>query len=196
MGKYIVNLRAPFTSNWSKSKHESLAGALNGAWRKHHKDFSVDNVSYEQKVVINSESLAQAISEMDNLAREQPKRPSVELAELVIQKMNNAITQDEMWERMNFIKAANAGGGAAALICEREKGRLSTRHRRCRPCPRSSRRAPSEPPGALPPWDESAQRVRVRVRQSSGQGAAGEGAADYETFRPTRRASGKRAAGR
>ena len=106
-----MSLRAPFASNWSKSKHESLAGALSGAWRKHNKDFSVDNVSYERKIIINHESLSQAFTEMDNLSREQPKRQPFELAELIIQKMDKAITQDEMWERMDFIRAANTNGG-------------------------------------------------------------------------------------
>jgi hypothetical protein len=46
-GQYTVSLRAPFTSNCSKTLHESLAGALSGAWRKHNKDLSVDNISYE-----------------------------------------------------------------------------------------------------------------------------------------------------
>ena len=115
MGKYTVSLRAPFTSKWSKSNHESLAGALSGAWRKHNKDFSVDNVSYERRVIINHELLAQAFIEMDNLAREQPKRLPHELAELIIQKMDKAITQDEMWERMDFIKAANTSRGRGAF---------------------------------------------------------------------------------
>jgi hypothetical protein len=115
VGKYTVNLRAPFTASWSKNKHKSLAGALSGAWRKHNKGFSVDNVSYERKVIINYEWLAQAFTEMDNLSREQPKRHPFELAELIIRKMDNAITQDEMWERMNFIKAANASRGARQL---------------------------------------------------------------------------------
>ena len=107
-GKYTVSLRAPFTSNWSSNLHESLAGALSGAWRKHNKDFSVDNISYEQKVIINHETLVEAFTEMDRLSRERPKRQPYELAEQIIQKIDKAITQDEMWERMNFIKAASS----------------------------------------------------------------------------------------
>lgn len=126
MGKYTVNLRATFTSNWSKNKHESLAGALSGAWRKHNKGFSVDNVSYERKVIINYELLAQAFTEMDNLSREQPKRQPYELAEMIVQKMDNAITQDEMWERMNFIKAANAKQGRSSFNLW-TKGQLITK---------------------------------------------------------------------
>lgn len=110
-GKYTVNQRAPFTTNWLKSKHETLAGALSGAWRKYNKDFSVENVSYEQKVIIDHEELAQVFNEMDNLSRERPKRQPYELAEQIIRKIDAAITQDEMWERMNFIRAAYAKGG-------------------------------------------------------------------------------------
>ena len=95
-GKYTVSLRAPFATNWSKSQHESLASALSGAWRKHNKDCSVDNVSYERKIIINHEALAQAFNEMDNLSREQPKRQPYELAEQIIRKIDQARTQDEM----------------------------------------------------------------------------------------------------
>lgn len=114
--KYTVSLRAPFISQWSKSQHESLASALSSAWRKHNREFSIDNVSYEHKVIINHEELAQAFTEMDNLSREQPKCLPYELAELIIQKIDITITQDEMWERMNFIKAVYTNGGAALLI--------------------------------------------------------------------------------
>lgn len=89
-GKYTVSLRAPFTSNWSKAQYESLASALSGAWRKHHKDCSIDNITYEQQVIINSEELAQAFTEMDNLTREQPKRQPYEIAEQIIQEIGKA----------------------------------------------------------------------------------------------------------
>lgn len=105
-------MRPPFASNWSKSQYESLANALSGAWRNHNKDFSVDNISYEQKVIMSHDELALAFTEMDNLSREKPKRQPYELAEQIIQKIDKAITQDEMWERMDFIKAANTDGGA------------------------------------------------------------------------------------
>lgn len=88
--KYTVSLRAPFASNWSKAQYASLASALSAAWRKHNKDCSVDNITYEQQVIINSEELTQAFAEMDNLAREQPKRPPHELAEQIIQERDNA----------------------------------------------------------------------------------------------------------
>lgn len=94
-GKYTVSLRAPFTSNWSKAQYESLASALSGAWRKHNKDCSVDNITYEQQVIIDSEELAQAFTEMDNLAREQPKRQPYELAEQIIQEREQAAAHKE-----------------------------------------------------------------------------------------------------
>ena len=114
-GKYTVSLRAPYASNWSKSQHDSLAGALGGAWRKHRNDFSVDNVSYEQKVIIGHEALAQAFAEMDNLSREQPKRQPHEIAEQVIRQIDKAITQDDLWDRINFIRAAYAKGGRSTF---------------------------------------------------------------------------------
>lgn len=110
-----MSLRAPFTSNWYKSGYESLASALSNAWRKHNKDFSVDNVSYEQKVIIGHEELTQAFTDMDDLSSERPKRQPVELAEQIIRKIDKAITQDEMWERMDFIKAASAKGGRSTF---------------------------------------------------------------------------------
>lgn len=113
--KYTVSLRAPFSATWSKSQHETLAGALSGAWRKHNKDFSVNNISYGQKVIIDHEELAQAFTEMDNLSRERPRRQPYELAEHIIREIDAAITQDDLWERMNFIRAAYTKGGARNL---------------------------------------------------------------------------------
>ena len=95
-GQYIVSLRAPFASNWSKSQHDSLASALSNAWRKHKKDCSVDNISYEQKVIINHDALEQAFNEMSNLSREPPKRPPVELAEQIIQMIDKARTEADV----------------------------------------------------------------------------------------------------
>jgi hypothetical protein len=95
-GKYTVSRRDPFAFNWSKSMHESLAGALSSAWRRHKKDCSVDNVSFEQKVIIDHEALGQAFTEMDNLSREQPKCQPYELAEQIIQKIDEARAQNEI----------------------------------------------------------------------------------------------------
>lgn len=89
-GKYTASHRAPFASNWSKSQHESLASALSVAWRKHKKDCSVDNVTYQQKVILNNQELMQAITEMDTLLQEQPKLPLLEIAEQVIQKIDKS----------------------------------------------------------------------------------------------------------
>ena len=89
-GKYMVSLRAPFTSSWRKTYHESLVVALRGAWRKHNNNWSVDSISQEQKVIINSEELSQAFAQMDDLAHNQPKRPPLEIAEQVIQEIDKA----------------------------------------------------------------------------------------------------------
>ena len=61
------------------------------------------------------EELAAAFTEMDDLARERPKRQPYELAEHIIRKIDAAITQDELWERINFIRAAYTKGGARNL---------------------------------------------------------------------------------
>lgn len=94
-GKYTVSLRAPFTSNWSKAQYESLASALSGAWRKHKKDCSIDNITYEQQIIINSDELTQAFTEMENLAREHPKLQPFELAEQIIQERDRAVVNQE-----------------------------------------------------------------------------------------------------
>ena len=89
-GKYMVNSRAPFGSNWTKSYSFSLASALEAAWRKHNRDWSVDSIVQAQRVVINSEELTQAFTQMDNLAHEQPKRSLHEISELAVQEMDKA----------------------------------------------------------------------------------------------------------
>ncbi len=85
--KYTMSLRAPFASDWSKSMHESLAGALSAAWRKHKKGFSVDNVTHQQKVVLNNQALMQVIDEINILLQEQPKLTLDEVTGQAIQKM-------------------------------------------------------------------------------------------------------------
>jgi hypothetical protein len=89
-GKYLVNSRAPFASNWAKSYSSSLAGALEAAWRKHNRNWSIDSIAQEQKVIINRDELIQAFTEMDNLTQEQPKRPLHEISEQAIQAMDKA----------------------------------------------------------------------------------------------------------
>ena len=67
--KYTVSLRAPFTANWSKVQHPSLARALEGAWRKYKRDYSVGTITYEGRAIFTNEDLTQAFDRIDNLAR-------------------------------------------------------------------------------------------------------------------------------
>ncbi len=85
--KYVLSTRPPFSADWRKSYHPTLAGALGVAWRKYNREWSVDSILREQKVVINSEGLMQAFTRMDNLKRETPKLPLDEVSEQVIQGM-------------------------------------------------------------------------------------------------------------
>jgi hypothetical protein len=95
-GKYLVNSRAPFASNWAKSYSSSLAGALEAAWRKHNRNWSIDSIMQEQKVVISREELIQAFAEMDNLAHDQPKRSLHEISEQAIQQMYKPMANEEI----------------------------------------------------------------------------------------------------
>ena len=94
--RYTTSHRAPFTSHWSKSSHDSLAHALDNAWRKYKRDYSIGEISSERKVIVSSEALAQAFTEMDNLAREQPTRRPYELAEQVIREMGQGTEMVEV----------------------------------------------------------------------------------------------------
>jgi hypothetical protein len=95
--KYTVSLRAPFTSNWSKAPHPSLAKALDSAWRKYKRDYSVATISYEGMTIFTNEELMQAFDRMDNLAREQSKPQPLEFAGQVIQEMGKqANTEEEL----------------------------------------------------------------------------------------------------
>ncbi len=85
--KYVLSARQPFSADWRKSTHETLAAALGVAWRKYNREWSVDSITHEQKVVINSEGLMQAFTRMDDLKRETPKRPLDEVSEQVIRGM-------------------------------------------------------------------------------------------------------------
>lgn len=49
-------------------------------WRKHHKGFSVDNITRVQSVIIGSEMMAQLLDEMDNLVNDHPKISLAEVA--------------------------------------------------------------------------------------------------------------------
>ena len=79
--------RAPFSPDWRKSYHPTFASALGVAWRKYHREWSVDSITNGASVVINSEGLMQAFAQMDNLRRETPKRPLDEMSEQVIRGM-------------------------------------------------------------------------------------------------------------
>jgi hypothetical protein len=86
----MVNSRAPFASTWTKSYSLSLASALEAAWRKHNRDWSVDSIMREERVVIHREGLVQAFAEMDNLAHDQPQRSLHEISEQAIQGIDTA----------------------------------------------------------------------------------------------------------
>ena len=88
--RYTISCRAPFTTGRRKTFHPSLTSALESAWRKHHHDWSIDSITRERKVIINREALTQAFTQMDDLAREQPKRPPHEISEQVIREMGKA----------------------------------------------------------------------------------------------------------
>jgi len=86
--KYMLSARPPFSPDWRKTYHGSLSAALGVAWRKYNREWSVDSISHEQRVVINSEGLMQAFNRMDDLKRETPARPLSEMSEQVIQGMD------------------------------------------------------------------------------------------------------------
>ena len=93
--KYTVSLRAPFTAGWSKSQHPSLARALDGAWRKYKKDYSVGTITYEGRTIFTNDDLAQAFNRMETLARERSKSQPYELAEQVIQEMGRGSNTEQ-----------------------------------------------------------------------------------------------------
>lgn len=83
-GRYTVSWRRPFTTRWSKTHSDSLAGSLIFAWRRHGQGCSVNNIKQGLRVVIGSEVLAQVLPEMDNLINEHTKRSLAEVAAQVI----------------------------------------------------------------------------------------------------------------
>jgi hypothetical protein len=93
--KYTVSWRAPFTTRWSKTHNEALAGSLVFAWRKHNKGCSVDNITQGESIIISSEVMAQVLDEMDNLVRDHPKPSLAEAAEKVIQGIEKPEASDE-----------------------------------------------------------------------------------------------------
>lgn len=82
--RYTVSWRAPFTTRWSKTHSESLAGSMVFAWRKHDKGCSVDNITRGESVIIESGVMTQLLDEMDNLMHARPKPSISEVAESII----------------------------------------------------------------------------------------------------------------
>ena len=91
--RYTVSWRAPFTTRWSKTHSESLAGSLVFAWRKHSKGCSVDNITQGERAIISSDLTAQVLDEMDNLLRDNPKLSIAEVAEQVIEGIDKTESQ-------------------------------------------------------------------------------------------------------
>jgi hypothetical protein len=108
---YTLSVRAPFAECWKRSRHETLAAALGAAWRRRRHDYSVDGVTCESKVVISHEAMELALAEMDELLSASPKRRPLDLAAVVIRKMEAAITSENMWENIELLRAANASVG-------------------------------------------------------------------------------------
>lgn len=93
--KYTVTSRAPLTSNWSKSQHSSLARALDSAWRKYKKDYSVSTITYEGRIIFSNEELTQAFDRIEALARGRSKSEMDKVMEQVIQEMGKLSSAEE-----------------------------------------------------------------------------------------------------
>ena len=85
--KCSISSRAPFASSWTKGYSSSLVVALETAWRKHKRDWSIDNITREQEVIFSREELIQAFMQMDNLAGDEPKPSAHEISAQVIREM-------------------------------------------------------------------------------------------------------------
>ena len=85
--KYKLVSRPPFATGWRPTYHESLGSALESAWRKHNREWSIDSITQEQRIVFSREELLQAFSQMDNLVSELPKPTVPEMAEQIIRDM-------------------------------------------------------------------------------------------------------------
>lgn len=85
--KYKLASRPPFASSWRTTYHVSLDEALVSAWRKHNREWSVDSIAQEQRVVFNRDELMQAFSQMDDPGNELPKRTVPEIAKQIIREM-------------------------------------------------------------------------------------------------------------
>jgi hypothetical protein len=89
----MMSTRPPFSADWRKTYHRSLVAALGTAWRKYKREWSVDGILHEQKVVISSEGLIQAFARMDNIMRETPTLSLDEVSEQVIQGMEIDVSE-------------------------------------------------------------------------------------------------------
>lgn len=85
--KYRLGSRPPFTSGWRTTYHVPLSDALVSAWRKHNREWSVDSITQEQRVIFSRDELLQAFSQMDDPGGELPKRTAHEIAEQIILDM-------------------------------------------------------------------------------------------------------------
>jgi hypothetical protein len=85
--KYKLVSRPPFATGWRPTYHESLGSALESAWRKHNREWSVDSITQEQRVIFSRDEILQAFSQMDDLASKIPKRTTLEITEQIIREM-------------------------------------------------------------------------------------------------------------
>ncbi len=85
--RYTLSARAPFSADWRKGTHDTLAAALSVAWRRYKREWSIDNISRGQSIVFDSDGMMRAFSRMDEIMRETPKLSLGEVAEQVIREM-------------------------------------------------------------------------------------------------------------
>ncbi len=93
---YTISSRAPFTPGCRKTYHSSLIAALESAWRKHKRNWSINSIEREQQVIVSREALMQVFTEVGILTRERPKRAPHEILEQVIQEVG-IVEADERW---------------------------------------------------------------------------------------------------
>jgi hypothetical protein len=85
--RYTLSARAPFSADWQKGTHDTLAGALGVAWRKYNREWSIDSISRGQSIVIDSAGMMRAFSRMDEIMRESPTLSLGEVSEQVIREI-------------------------------------------------------------------------------------------------------------
>ena len=96
--RYTISSRAPFTPGCRKTYHSSLIAALESAWRKHNRNWSINSIEREQQVIISGEALMQVFTQIDILTRERPKRSPHEILEQVIQEVGIVeANESESW---------------------------------------------------------------------------------------------------